>query len=130
MFEIDERDANTAETGGNTAGMALFEGDPINVVGDLDTQGGEADANNALVFLEQRRFWRWIVEAEVNKDLLQSLGVARRVFDKEIDVARVTSVAMVGDGVAADDDVADTVPVKQPYKIAEVCRQWDHSLDD
>ncbi len=99
--------------------MAFREGNPINMVGHLDTHRREADSDNAFVFQEQCGFGRWI-KSEILEDLLQGVRVAGRLLNKEVDVARVSGVAVKGHRIPTHHDVPNPVAVKQPYKIAEV----------
>jgi len=121
VFEIDKGHSDASHTGCHPVRMAFSKSDSINVVGHLHTHGWKSDADDAFFFLKQFRIRRWIVEAKVTKHALERRCVACGIFDKEINVAGISSIAMIGDCVTTDNYIANTVAVKQPYKIAEVC---------
>lgn len=121
MFEVDEWHPDASHTGLNAVLEAFRKDNAINVVGDFHAHGRKADAHDALLLLKKRCVRRWIIEAEVVEHSLERQGVACGIFDKKINVARVSGIAMICDRVTTYDDIANPVAVKQPYKIAEVC---------
>jgi len=71
-----------------------------------------ANAHDIVRHDKHRRLQRAAIEAELAVDLHEAVGIFRRGFDKDIEIAGVARIPVIGHRVATDHDVTNATFVE------------------